>query len=823
MIAPFQEDSGVQNDVRPWLIPDQAFAQLINAYVFRGRVRKRFGSYLMNGEVNSDVAQLYSRLRIDIGVTPGPLPVPDANGLVSQLQIGQMFSVGDDMFTVYQLGADVLTYSTNPSATATINSTTTPNTVTFSGEAAMQSVYFYPSLPVMGLVSYDTSLLNDEPVYAFDTQFAYQFTGTGGGGWERLGTATWSGADYEFFWGSTYRGPFNSDAFLFVTNFHAPDRQKYWDGANWNQLSPILNGSFRLLTSRIIVPFKDRLICLNTIENNEGTQVTSSTMYPGTAPVTGDFTGIITGFPVTSVNDQKFLVGTTVYSVLSVAAGAQALGVEVINTRVTPPTATFDAATGEIIITGNNNNPNQIVYWLPNTGGTTAAYVNRCRFSQNGSPVSSNGWVDTIGGKGGYIDAPTKEQIITCDFLKDRLIVYFERSTWELAYTNNQILPFVWQQINTELGAESTFSVVPFDKIVLGVGNVGIHACNGNNVDRIDQKIPDTVFAISNDNEGVYRVYGIRDYFNEMVYWSFPYNFNSQKYPNRVLVFNYKTGTWAFNDDSITAFGYYQRQSGVTWAGSGGTWEQSVEPWDSGALQSQFKQIIAGNQQGFVFIVSTQENSTRNAPALQITNMAASGILITLNVVDHNLLQDDFVCIESCQGITGLNGMIFKIYDVIDANNFRIASTLTGTYTGGGTVARVSRIDILTKQYNFYVNQDYNAYVSKVDFYVDKTTTGQITVDSYVSASDVSLLEDGTETGSLIGSGVLETSPYDLVPLESSQSRLWHPLYLQADGECIQLRLYLNDDQMTTNNIAWSDFEMHAMTFFVTRTASRLS
>jgi len=118
--------------------------------------------------------------------------------------------------------------------------------------------------------------------------------------------------------------------------------------------------------------------------------------------------------------------------------------------------------------------------------------------------------------------APTEEAIVSAEFIKDRLIVFFERSTWELAYTGNQVLPFVWQKINTELGSEATFSVVPFDKVVLAIGNTGVHACNGSNVERIDTKIPDTVFEIFNKENGVSRVAGVRDYFNEMVYWSFP-------------------------------------------------------------------------------------------------------------------------------------------------------------------------------------------------------------------------------------------------------------------------------------------------------------
>jgi hypothetical protein len=58
MIAPF--NVGLETDLKPWMIPDEAFAELNNAYIFRGRVRKRFGSALMgNGYPNEDVAHLY--------------------------------------------------------------------------------------------------------------------------------------------------------------------------------------------------------------------------------------------------------------------------------------------------------------------------------------------------------------------------------------------------------------------------------------------------------------------------------------------------------------------------------------------------------------------------------------------------------------------------------------------------------------------------------------------------------------------------------------------------------------------------------------------
>lgn len=826
MIAPIK--SGLQTDLKSWIIPDDAFESLTDCYVFRGRVRKRFGAQLMNQSVAGDISQLYSRLRINIGNTPGPLNIP---GTATQLAIGQAFSVGNDIFTIYQLGAAALTLSTNVAATATINSVANPNTVTFTGEPGGTAVYYYPATPVMGFVTYESDMLNDEPVFAFDQQFAYQYTA---GAWQRLaaenqpGAATWTGNNSQFMWGYTYRGIFNSNYYLFVTNFNFPtanpvntnnDYQRYWDGTAWNFFYPVLNGTFRLISSRLIVPFKNRLICLNTVENNEGVSVGTTTV------TTGNFTTVIGGYAYTP--GQTFVVGSVVYTIISDTGGAQPMLVTVINSQKQPPTATFDVSTGTIVITGNGYDPiPTIVYYLANptpTSSTAIQHVNRCRFSQAGNPVNANSWLDTLGTRGGFIDAPTKEQIVSCEFLKDRLIVYFERSTWELVYYGNDVQPFRWQQLNTELGAEATFSTVPFDKVVLGIGNVGVHACNGSNVERVDDKIPDQVFEIENSNNGVYRVYGIRDYYVEMVYWTFPSDSLGTTFPNRVLVYNYKTGSWAFNIDSITAFGYYQQQSTTTWATSMFTWEESYTLWRSGTLQSNFRQVIAGNQEGFTFVVLP--DSSVNSASLQITNISISGATITLTVINHNLNSSntvlDYIYVEYCEGITGLNDEIYSIYAFPDSNTITIiVPGVSGIYTGGGTITRVSNIDIKTKQYNFYVQDGRNAFINKVDFYVDNSITGQVTVDYSVSASTESLIEQGTDTGSFLGTGALETGPYVTQPIrqEITQARLWHPIYPLAEGEVIQLHIYMNNEQMLDPFIVWADFQMHAMTFYTSPT-----
>jgi len=768
LIAPY--NSGWQNNLRPWLIPDDAFEQLINAYVFRGRVRKRFGSTYMQGSSLGSVAQLISRLRIQVGITDGS---GDLSGTVpgTIFALGQLFSIGSEIFTVNATGTPANLLKTGTTVTATFNTTT--GAYVFAGAAANTAVYFYPALPVMGITTYNAAgtTINNQPPYAFDTQFAYTYSGSG---WYRSGTGTtpiWHGNELNFFWSANWYGFNNAGTAyitaLFVSNFQvtnpngAPvatdDPIWYFDGTNWTAYyayfapagGAVGSGPF-VQTARLIVPFKDRLLLLNTIETN--------------------------------------------------SAG-----------------------------TANTN------------------YVNRCRYSWNGSPFADNAWYEpgqqdasgNVGAGAGYIDATTDEQIVSAEFIKDRLIVFFERSTWELAYTGNEIQPFIWQKINTELGAESPMSSVPFDKYILTIGGTGVHSCNGANVERIDNQIPDQIFEIKNSNSATLRVAGIRDYKAEMVYWAYT-SINDtplSDFPNRILVYNYKNNTWSENDDCITAFGYWEQQIDLTWNDTTTTWEESNFTWTDGIIEAQSRRILAGNQQGYMFLLSADES--RNAPVMQISDMSydASTDQLFILCINHTLQSNnqdglgDYVLIENCQGVTfsgpefGLTS-IYPVYSTPTANIFVIANVtqFTGTYTGGGTVSRVSNIGILSKQWNPYDKTDRNVYLAKIDFGVQKTQAGQVTVDYYPSSSDLSLIEQGGPLGtnSLTGNNVLETFAYPTVPLEDVQTRLWHPVYFNGEGECIQIFISMSEDQIIQKNIALADFELEGMILYTQATSYRM-
>ena len=815
--------STLQTSLKQFAIPDNAYAELNNAYIFRGRVKKRFGAKLMIGTDDQIVGleQIQSRLKINIGTTNaitgafGPTIIPGA--AADYARLGKAFSVGSSFFTVYQNGT---MYSTTAD-TGSYNTATGAVTIASVNLAAI--VYYYPSLPVMGLPSYENRSINVEDLFGFDTQFAYRYESNG---WERAGTAVWTGSDSDLFWAYNAQGPTVNTRYLYVTNYNFgvdntdSDPIRYWDGSTWIDYTPQFSATATDLiwTCRIIVFYKNRLVFMNIVQNTGG-------------------------------------------------------GV-----------------------------------------GTNTLFVNRVRWSAKANPVTAatSFVVGDTGIGGGVADIPVSEAIVTAQFVKDQLIIYCERSSWAMIYTGNEVIPFIFQKINTELGAESTFSQVPFDKVVLGIGNVGIHACNGVNVERIDDKIPDTVFNIHNDNNGIERVYGIRDYFAEVVYWSLPGDLRSDDFPfnNRVLTYNYKNGAWGFNDDSITAFGYFQTvlagtTSSPTWDQASQTWEEADFEWQSSVLQAKFRHVVAGNQEGWTFVVDP--TLAFNSESLQITNITyVSLFTVTITAYNHNLQVGDYIRLENVNGITGLSSLIVRV-DSLDAatpqNIFTALITdiiVTGTYTGGGTLTKVTPIDFKTKQYNFYAEQGYNAYVSKVDFLVDNTESGQCTVDFLISSSDDSMLTQAALTGAMTGTSILETSPYLFsqnlpktdplgnaagtapldysqvgntfligtqlftiisvtgalsttgtgtgtlntitgaytftgaainsviyirklaVPYEAQQERLWHPVYFYADGEYVQLHFKLNDEQTRNSDISEEDFELHAMNFYCTRSSNRL-
>jgi hypothetical protein len=812
LIAPL--NSGLQTDQKPFLIPDDAFANLNNAYIFRGRVRKRFGSLLMNGAIPKAQAQLFSKLAIFLGTTDGGGNLA-GNVPGTIFKIGQQFSIGTAIYTVFQTGNPAVMLRTVATVTATYDTTT--GAYVFVGAPANTAVYFYPSQPVMGIQTYE---LGDDAV-------ALEIGTTNGAG-NLAGTIT----GYTFAIGQQI---YIGNAVYVISALGNPANLYQVNFTTTTATLDTTTGAFVFVgapvnTTAYFYPYPSLTIAFDTqfayMFN------TASWERLGTVVFTGKDNNFFWGVTARgAAANNKYLYVTN-----GTAADSIQYWTGTTWTQYRPNLDTVvNQLFGSLLVTYFKDRLIALNTWEGQAANTAIQYTNRIRWSKANDPVTSatSFLVTTSNNSGSFVDVPTTEAITSVNLIKDRLIVFCQSSTWELVFTGNQTFPFRIQQINRELGIESTFSSIVFDKVILGIGNVGIHACNGANVDRIDQKIPYQVFQINNNNSGPTRVAGIRDYYNEQVYWIYPQANRNDTYPSKILIFNYRTGSWATADDSITALGYFQYQNSQAWNTFSQTWQQTTSAWESATYQSQFKSILAGNQEGVLFVL--QNGITSNSNNLSITNIdyGVAFNMPQLTIINHNLVTGDYIFLDNIQGTSSfLNGQIFQVDRRVDANTVRISvnNTTLRTYTGGGTVALVSMINIKTKQYSFYAQDMRQSYTSRVMFNVDRTANGQISVDFYVSSGDEEVIADSQGTGALVCTGVLETTPFlppaptQSVPaatssVEDQQQRLWHGVYLQAEGEYIQYLMYFNDAQMRNPLISMmSDFQLNATAFYAQKT-----
>lgn len=810
-------DIGAKKDLKPFMIPEKAFENLVNAYVFRQRVNRKSG-YKKMGRLRRVLTNAsagnYSTINgtntldliVGIGLNAEAQIAP---GSASAITITFAAPISQTL-TVNTLTSTMTVGGAGPILSASINYAT--GVISITGNAAVgpavvtATLSYYPTLPVMGERTYEQVARNAETTIFFDTRYAYSFTGSQF--IELISTlpTTWSGTDADFFWTTTYaRDTANRDLFWVTNNIQGLHGYAITNFTNAVAGPP---STIDVTAPGNTFQLGDTVFFVNVTgatqnNNTSGVVTVAGATFTVSNPGTGIFAaGVSTGLalsPNRNVNGD----GLRYYD-------------SVTWNNANPAVNTTTIVMGCLMVIPYKGRLVLLNTLEGNTAGAAVNFPQRARWSQNGTPLDfSNGWRDDIVGRGGFIDAPTGEQIVGCGFIKDQLIVYFERSTWVLAYTGNEVLPFIWQRINSELGCESTFSSTLFDNRILAMGNIGVHAANGNTVARIDDDDPDVVFEIQNQNKGPERVYAIRDYFKELVYFTYPYLPGSTispsdfKYPNRILVYNYRNDTFSFFDDCFTCFGYYQNPNGLTWATLPyGSWAAWNSPWDSGSSQALFPQVIAGNQQGYVFEFMDM-GKISNDFSLSISGF--TGNTITSN--QHNLAVGRYVYIDNCLGLTGINGEIRQII-ATTTNTFTIDGLApTGTYTGNGEIKPLSNFLILTKQFTPFWQIGNRFNLVSINFLLDRTSEGEIASDIFLSMGRDYSYSDSIQNPAIPGSNAVSTFPEPGLLGQILQDQIWHRQYAYVDGDTFQIQLSLNDDQMRDLVINESNVTLHAMLF----------
>jgi len=280
---------------------------------------------------------------------------------------------------------------------------------------------------------------------------------------------------------------------------------------------------------------------------------------------------------------------------------------------------------GRLVVLNTTEGPN---------AGSTNNFQARARWSQRGTPYVANAvtpfgtdasaWRSDIPGRGGFIDADTTERIVGVEVIQDTAIVNFQFSTWRLRYTGNEILPFIWERINTQYGAEGTLTTVPFDEFSLQISRRGITKSTFNDVDRIDLDIPDYVDNFSSGNldnsvsvstttsQGINRICSVRDYQKRLVYWSYPDQGTFAYTPTKILCWNYQDNTWGTFLQGFTCFTNYKFTSDNTWSTWTTPWETDNSTWNTPLDQFNTIVIVGGTNDSNVWLIMQPDVSTDN-------------------------------------------------------------------------------------------------------------------------------------------------------------------------------------------------------------------
>jgi len=756
--------TGLVQERENFILPDDAYPNLQNAYIWRERILRKKGYKLLGRLqrfVDSSATYGAHTLAFD-GAGNGNIIT--SFGLESSASIVPGLTFIDT--TTLVIYTDPLGNGTL-SPSGTINySTGAVSIPAAAGHVATGAFNYYPNLPVMGIrIEELASSTNDRTLF-FDQKYCYFFNPITEHFDEFLPLTmkTWNASNQpvssvDFFWSTNYwiagtpfsPFPTTNDKLFWVTNNTgyaggSMDPPRITDGATWADFAPPIYGQIdatNFLTNWLcMLPFRGRMVVFNTWE------------------------------------------------------GAQ-----------------------------------------PNAQINSLNYSNRIRWSTIGNPFipyaagppATGSWRDDIRGQGGFLDIPTSEDIVTVGFVRDNLVIYCQRSTWQLRYTGRSIAPFQIERVNSELGAEGTFSAVQFDTSLVGIGDKGVVECDSYKSERIDIKIPDLVFQFQSTNNGDARVHGMRDFINRIAYWTFPlasgYDSNipsaSRIFPNRRIVYNYENDSWALFNDSLTAIGNYQIQSNRTWLNTTIPWTQCEFTWVDQPEGDPV--IVGGNQQGFI---EQLDELTTNDVSLYISAITGNGTANTdpptvITSPNHNMSTGFVIGISGIPDLTPfytLNGGVFGIV-VIDENNFELMTynatsqefstpqqNAPGAYVGIGYINIRENFSIVSKKFNF-LDEGQSIQMGYIDVLMaatEREEAGAISLNVYLDYDDDQA--SNTVPRNEINDGAIIKNPdtffNSVIPTTQSTlsgvsgTKFWQRVYCSTRANFLTLEYTFSNAQM---------------------------
>jgi len=516
LIAPFR--TGLDSDQEPWLLPQDAFAEILNGHIHHGFVEKRAGyrflAEMVHGRsitaattANPAVFTVASATGLSNGdsVTLQYLSGgswADLNGLIYSISslVGPTFELVDSSGTTVD-GSALGAYTASSGRLGTFESLRIMGIFRFIGSDNTREVLIADTQRV-GLYNSSTNLI--DPLDLFDITSTL-----------RTDSDVFSSSNIDYIWSANWQhaGAVNRVYFTNGKAYQAgtpgTDGLLFYDAQNprVEQFQPSLNSTDTLYGSKLVFSIRQRLLVLHTFE--------------------------------------------------------------------------FD-------------------------GGTTNTFPQRARWCAAQNPSN---WNDSVAGGGGFVDAPTGEQIISARQLQDVIIVHFTDSVWTIRTVPDPALPFRWDKVNDFRACDGKMASVGFDRYSVGVGIRGITATDGVETRRIDERIEDFVSDSINDSE-FSKVFCDRSYSNRRTWFLYPSRESDEI--DSALIYDDESGSYTryrINMNVLGHGGVNQDFAAQDFIVANGLDKDAAEMNDETALSYFWSEnaelLLGGNISGRVYILET--------------------------------------------------------------------------------------------------------------------------------------------------------------------------------------------------------------------------
>src|SRR5579863_1038357 len=364
-------NKGLRTDREPFVIANDSFPVLINAYQWRGRIKRKRGTSLLNRLqrfFNSSLSSYSSTstITLDAGGNGNLLTgfSLQSNGNITPGSVTIVGSVGPVTYT--DPTKDGYLTPTGTSGPNTINYATGAIVIPAQASNTVTAKFlYYPDLPVMGLEDLNLNASQFPGTIAFDTTYSYNI----------LGTVPYSIYDVSFYKNPPANGVtlpgYVPKTNITPTSWNGQDYQQFWtvnyQGAFW-------------ATNGINVPFTPTSIGMQfkpivaVTVTSSGPPAIVSLNIVGHGLVVGDFLFINEVTTTTGINYQTGYVTTVT---------------DVNNVVVEFPNATI-----------TTNGANGIAQYLTNRSDTTKD----CIRWYDGDPTNGNAVTPVLNGNNGWVN-----------------------------------------------------------------------------------------------------------------------------------------------------------------------------------------------------------------------------------------------------------------------------------------------------------------------------------------------------------------------------------------------------------------------------------